>query len=287
MDTIPFNDKSLQRRHTDPQPPKISPLAVVDSAAEIANDVEIGPFCMVGPKATIGRGTLLHNNVTILGDVTIGEDNIISPNAVLGGDPQDLSYRGSETKVVIGDRNVIRECVTINRASEKEEGYTRVGSDCFFMGNVHIAHDCVVGDKVIIGHGSMLGGHVHVDHHATLSGSVAVTHYGSIGCYAFVGGASRVLQDIAPYMLADGNPARPRCINIVALKRNNFTQNVIDALNEAYRLMYRARVGLENAREILSSKGVLIPDVQHLFEQIAISQSGRHGRGREQKRKAA
>ncbi len=287
MDTIPFNDKFVQRMHTESMPPNISRHAIVDPKAEIDNDVEIGPFCVIGAKAKIGRGSRLLNNVTVLGDVTIGEDNIISPNAVLGGDPQDLSYRGSDTKVVIGDRNVIRECVTINRASEKEDGYTRVGNDCFFMGNVHIAHDCMVGDNVIIGHGSMLGGHVHVDHHATLSGSIGVTHYGSIGCYAFVSGASRVLQDIAPYMLADGNPARPRCINIVALKRNNFAQNIIDALNEAYRLMYRARVGLDNAREILESKGSLIPDIQHLLERIAVSQSGRHGRGREQRRKAA
>ena len=287
MDTTPFNENQSLRLHIDPQPAVISPLALVDPAAEIAVDVEIGPFCVVGPKAKIGRGTILHNNVTISGDVTIGEFNVISPNAVIGGYPQDLSYRGTETKVVIGDRNVIRECVTINRASEKEDGYTRVGDDCYFMGNVHIAHDCVVGNKVIIGHGSMLGGHVHVEHHATLSGSVAVTHYGAIGCYTFVGGASRVLQDIAPYMLADGNPARPRCINIVALKRNNFAPNIIEALNEAYRLMYRARVGLESARKILGSKGELIPDIQHLLDRIAVSQSGRHGRGREQRRKVA
>ena len=267
--------------------PNISKLAVVDRRANIANDVEIGPFCVIGPKATIGRGTKLMNNVTVSGDVTIGEDNLISPNAVLGGHPQDTSYRGTETKVVIGDRNIIRECVTVNRASEKEDGYTRVGSDCYFMGNVHVAHDCNVGDHVIIGHGSMLGGHVHVDHHATLSGSVAVTHYGAIGSYTFVGGASRVLQDIAPYMLADGNPARPRCINVVALRRNNFQKNVIDALDETYRLLYRARVGLTSARDILRSKGDLLPEIQHLLDQLEISQRGRHGRGREKRRNAA
>ena len=122
----------------------------------LAPGVEIGPFCVIGPKAKIGRNTKLINNVTILGDVTLGEDNIVSPGAVLGGAPQDISYRGTETKVVIGDRNVIRECVTINRATVKEDHYTRVGSDCYFMGNVHIAHDCVIGDRVIIGHGSML-----------------------------------------------------------------------------------------------------------------------------------
>ncbi len=288
MDIIPFEKNArLNSSDSSPMTPNVSNLAVVHPKAEIADDVVIGPFCVVGPMAKIGRGTTLMNNVTVHGDVTIGEDNLISPNAVLGGHPQDTSYRGTETKVVIGDRNIIRECVTINRASEKEEGFTRVGSDCYFMGNVHIAHDCRIGDKVIIGHGSMLGGHVHVDHHATLSGSVAVTHYGAIGSYTFVGGASRVLQDIAPYMLADGNPARPRCINIVALKRNNFQQNVIDAIDEAYRLLYRARVGLDNAREIMESKGLLIPDIELLFDKVSVSQKGRHGRGRELRRKAA
>lgn len=295
VDIVPFDENLRQHASgqksslapAEPMSPKISKLAVVDPRAQIADDVEIGHFCVIGPNAKIGRGTKLYNNVTILGDVTIGEDNLISPNAVLGGHPQDTSYRGTETKVVIGDRNVIRECVTINRASEKEDGYTRVGSDCYFMGNVHIAHDCNVGDRVIIGHGSMLGGHVHIDHHATLSGSVAVTHYGAVGSYTFVGAGSRVMQDIAPYMLADGSPARPRCINIVALKRNNFAPRVISTLNEAYRLMYRARVGLENAREILESRGDLIPDIQHLFASIEYSQAGRHGRGREQTRKAA
>ena len=268
-------------------PTNISNLAVVDPKAQIDHDVEIGPFCIVGPYAKIGRGTKLVSNVTILGDVRIGEDNTISPNAVLGGAPQDVSYRGTRTKVVIGDRNIIRECVTINRASEKEDGYTRLGSDCYLMGNAHVAHDCNVGDNVIIGHGSMLGGHVHVDHHATLSGNVAVTHYGSVGCYTFVGACSRVLQDIAPFMLADGSPARPRCINIVALKRNNFGKEVVKALNEAFRLLYRARVGLKNVREIMVAKGELIPEIEHLLDVLAVSQSGRHGRGREQRRMAA
>ena len=114
-----------------------------------------------------------------------------------------------------------------------------------------------------------------------------MTHYGSIGCYTFVGAAGRVMQDIAPYMLADGSPARARCINIVALRRNNFEQNVIDAINEAYRLMYRARVGLKNVEEILSSKGALLPEIRHFLDQVAASQAGRHGRGRELRRKAA
>ncbi|MEL7496813.1 MAG: acyl-ACP--UDP-N-acetylglucosamine O-acyltransferase [Planctomycetota bacterium] len=287
MDILPFQPKQPTSQPLDSTPPKISPLASVDSAAEIGPGVEIGPFCVIGPKAKIGRGSKLANSITMLGDVTLGEDNLVSPGAVLGGEPQDISYRGTDTKVVIGDRNVIRECVTVNRASEKEDGYTRVGSDCYFMGNVHIAHDCKIGDRVIIGHGSMLGGHVHVDHHATLSGSVAVTHYASIGSYTFVGAASRVLQDVAPFMLADGSPARPRCVNIVALRRNNFDQAVIDSINEAYRLMYRARVGVSNCEEILRSKNAFLPEIEHFIERVLVSQSGRHGRGRELRRKAA
>ena len=265
----------------------ISNLALVDPAAEIGDNVEIGPFCVVSGEAKIGSGTKLYNNVSILGSVEIGSDNVIFPNAVIGGDPQDVSYKGTVTRVKIGDRNTIRECVTINRATEKEDGITRVGNDCYFMGNVHVAHDCYVGDRVIIGHGSMLGGHVHVDHYATISGNVAITHYGSVGSYTFVGGASRVLQDIAPFMLADGNPARPRCINIVALKRNDFEKPVITALNEAYKLLYRSRVGLENVRQIMTANKKLYPEIQLLLDKVEVSQAGRHGRGREQRRTAA
>lgn len=284
MDIIPFDKHGPEPEDT---PAVVSPLASVDPSAQISPGVEIGPFCVIGPKAKIGKRTKLMNSITVMGDVAIGADNVVYPGAVLGGAPQDISYRGSETKVVIGDRNIIRECVTINRATEKEQGITQIGSDCYFMGNVHIAHDCRIGDNIIIGHGSMLGGHVHVDSNAILSGSVAVTHYASIGSFTFVGAASRVLQDVAPYMLADGSPARPRCVNIVGLRRNNFEKQVIDAINEAYRLMYRARVGLENCLEILSSTNSLTPEVNLLLDKIRVSQAGRHGRGREAGRKAA
>lgn len=271
----------------EPQPPHISPLASVHENAEIGDDCEIGPFCVVGPKASIGRGTVLMNNVSVLGSVEIGEFNRISPGAVIGGEPQDISYGGSDTRVIVGDRNIIRENVTINRASEKEDGVTEVGSDCYFMACSHIAHDCRIGDSVVLGQGSMLGGHVHVHHHATISGCVAVSHYVSIGSYIFLGGSSRALQDITPYMLADGNPARPRCINIVGLKRNGFRKETIKAIDEAFRLLYRSRVGLENAIEILSNRDQLVPELEYCLEFVRTSQAGRHGRGRELRRSAA
>ena len=274
--------------HYEPKAPQISNLASVDPNAQIGDDCEIGPFCVIGPDVKIGRGTILQNNVSVHGHVSIGEDNRISTGAVIGGEPQDISYKGSPTKVIVGDRNIIRENVTINRASEKEEGLTQVGSDCYLMACSHVAHDCIVGDSVVLGQGSMLGGHVHVHHHATISGCVAVVHYVSVGSYIFLGGSSRALQDIPPFMLCDGNPARPRCINIVGLKRNNFSKEVIQAIDEAFRLLYRSRVGLDNAIEILQNKGMMLPELEYCLDFVRTSQSGRHGRGREKNtRKAA
>ena len=254
--------------------------------AEIDEDVEIGPFCVIGPDVRIGRGTRLENSVTLMGHVTIGQHNHLYPGVVIGGDPQDLSYRGSDTQVVIGDHNVLRECVTVNRGTEKENGVTAVGNHNFVMACCHIAHDCQLGDYIVMANGTMLGGHVHVHNHASLSGAVAVHHYASIGSYSFVSGLSRVLHDVPPYMLVEGHPARPRCINVVALKRNNFTSEVINGLAEAHRLMYRAKVGLDHAREILRGNDQMSPEVQHLINFIQVQQDGKHGRARERRRAA-
>jgi UDP-N-acetylglucosamine acyltransferase len=264
----------------------ISDQASVDPRAELDDDVEIGPFCLVGPEVTIGRGTRLLSHVTVTGCVTIGDFNQLYPGVVVGAEPQDLSYRGSRTRVVIGDCNVLRECVTVNRATEKEEGVTLIGNRCFLMACCHVAHDCSIGDGVVIANGTLLAGHVRVHHHATLSGNVGVHHFTTVGSYSFVGGMSRVLHDVPPYMLAEGNPARPRCVNVVALKRNHFPIETIQALNEAYRLVYRARVGLDHAREILRSNDKLIPPVNHLLNFIQEQQEGRHGRARERRRAA-
>jgi UDP-N-acetylglucosamine acyltransferase len=264
----------------------ISPQACVDPAAEIGDNVEIGPFCVVGPDVRIHSGTRLISSVTIMGRVTIGRDNVIYPHVVIGGEPQDISYTGSATQVVIGDENTIREGVTINRGSEKEDGFTRIGHKNFLMACCHVAHDCKLGSHIIIANGSLLGGHVHIDDFASLSGAVAVHHYTTIGSYSFVGGLSRVLHDVPPFMLCEGAPARPRCINIVALKRHDFNPHVIDCLAEAHRLIYRAKVGLDPAREILRGNAQLVPQVQQLLAFVEGQQEGRHGRGREARRAA-
>lgn len=287
MDILPFHPATNESDSLDQLAPVISKLADVDPRAEIGGGVVIGPFCVVGPHARLGAGTRLLNNVSILGHVTIGRENVVFPGAVIGGDPQDISYRGSPTQVVLGDRNVVRENCTINRGSEKEDGFTRLGSDCLLMACSHVGHDCQVGDRVILGQGSMLGGHSHVESYATISGAVAATHFSSIGGFSFVGGGSTVMQDIPPFMLAEGNPARCKCTNIVALKRNRFANDVILALNEAFRLLYRGRVGLENAREVLKSKSQLLPEVERLFEFLSRARDGRHGRARQVVKPAA
>lgn len=266
--------------------PDIAPTAVVDPRAEIGSGVSIGPFCIVGPQVTIGRGTRLESHVTLTGRTTIGEYNRIYPNAVIGAEPQDLSYRGSETSVVIGNNNVIREGVTINRATEKEDGSTLIGNGGYFMAGCHIAHDCKIGDRVIIANATLLGGHVHVHDDATISGGVGVHHFTTIGSYSFVSGISRVLHDVPPYMLVEGIPTRARCINTVALRRHSFPDEVIRALCETHRLVYRNKIGLDQAREQLRAAGQLFPAVQSLLDSVQNQQEGRHGRGRDRRRAA-
>lgn len=264
----------------------VAPTAVVEPGAVLGPGVRIGHFSVISAGAVIGPGTVVENHVTITGDVRIGARNRIFPNCVIGAEPQDVSYRGSPTRVVIGDDNVIREGVTINRATEKEDGETVVGSGNFLMACCHVAHDCRIGDHVIIANGTLLGGHVRVHSHASLSGAVAVHHWTTIGGWSFVAGVSRVLHDIPPFMLCEGMPARPRCVNVVALRRGGFTADAIAAVTEAHRLVYRAKVGLASAREILQSQGMLVPPVVELLDFLTHQHEGRHGRARERRRAA-
>ena len=265
----------------------IADTACVDPRAEIADDVEIGPYSVVGPDVKIGRGTRLLSHVCVYGHTTLGEFNTISPFVVLGGDPQDVSYQGTPTRVEIGDHNILRESVTVNRATEKEDGVTRLGSHNFLMAGAHVAHDCKLGDRITIANGSMLGGHVHVESHASVSGGVAVHHYVTIGSYSFVGGQSRIYHDVPRFMLVDGNPSKVRCINIVGLKRNGIGSEGIDSLHEAHRLIYRAKMSARHAAEILTAHGHLTPEVKSLLSFIEAQQEGKHGRGREKLRMKA
>jgi UDP-N-acetylglucosamine acyltransferase len=259
----------------------IAETARVDPRAEIAEGVEIGPYCVIGPDVKVGTGTRLIAHVCLLGFVEMGEHNVVSPFTVIGGDPQDVSYHGEPTRVEIGDHNIFRESVTINRATEKEDGVTRIGSHNFLMATSHVAHDCKLGDRITIANGTMLGGHVHVESHASLSGGVAVHHYATIGGFSFVGGQSRIIHDVPRYMLVDGNPSKVRCINVVGLKRNKIGPEAIAALHEAHRLIYRAKTNAKIARETLEARGLLCLEVESLLEQIEAQHAGKHGRARE------
>lgn len=262
---------------------RIAETASVDPRAELGDDVEVGPFCDVGPDVRIGRGTRVLDGVSLLGTVTLGEFNTIGPFAAIGGEPQDVSYGGAPTRVEVGDRNVIRERVTIHRATEKEEGFTRIGSHNVLMANSHVAHDCHLGDRITLGTGSMLGGHVRVESFATLSEGVAVVQFVTIGGYSLVGTTSKVNQDAPRYLVVDGNPSEVRCVYVVGLKRNGFGAEVIHALHEAHRLIYRAKMGVQHATEVLESHGHLSQEVRHLLDFILAQQSGKGGRARERR----
>lgn len=264
----------------------IADTACVDPRAEIADDVEIGPYCIVGPDVKIGRGTRLLGHVFLTGVTSIGEYNTISPFCVIGGDPQDVSYRGTPTRIEIGDHNIIREGVTINRATEKEDGLTRLGNHNYLMATAHVAHDCKLGDRITIANAVLLGGHVHVESYASLSGSVAVHHYVTIGSYSFIGGKSRIYHDVPRYMLVDGNPSKVRCINVVGLKRNGINEAGIDALHEAHRLIYRAKMSVRHAADILESHNHMTPEVRNLIDFVHAQHEGKHGRARERWRKS-
>jgi UDP-N-acetylglucosamine acyltransferase len=263
----------------------ISPLAVIDPQAKIGEDVQIGPFCVVGAHVVLGAGTRLANNVTVIGHTTLGEDNILFPNVVIGADPQDISYKGDPTRIEIGHHNYFREGVTVNRATTKETGLTKIGNHNYFMANCHVAHDCVIGDHVILANGALLGGHTHVHNRAIISGNVGVHHWVTIGDSSFIGGMSRIVHDVPPYMLVEGHPSIVRCVNIVGLKRQGFTSEEISSLSESHRLIYRAKMGLEHAREILQSHSHLNPQVEHLLDFIDQQRKGSHGRQRDGGRK--
>jgi UDP-N-acetylglucosamine acyltransferase len=262
----------------------IADTAQVDPRAELADDVEIGPYCVVGPDVALGRGTRLIGHAWVVGHTRLGEQNVVHPFAVIGGEPQDKSYRGGPTRVEIGNHNSIREHVTINRATEKEHGVTRIGHHNLIMAGTHIAHDCILADHINLANNVLLGGHVQIDAHASLFGAVAVHHYVTIGSHSFVGGHSRIFHDVPCYMLVDGSPAKVRCINIVGLKRAGVDPQAIDALHEAHRLIFRAKLTPRRAAEVLQGHGHWSPEVELLFSFLQAQQEGKHGRARERHR---
>jgi UDP-N-acetylglucosamine acyltransferase len=223
--------------------PTIHPTAVVDSRAELADDASVGPLCYVGPGVKVGAGTRLISHVAVFGPTTLGADNEVWPHAVLGADPQDLKFHGEETVLTVGDHNVIRECVTLHRGTANGGGVTRVGSHNLLMVGVHIAHDCVVGDQVIMANNVTLAGHVAVQDYANIGGCVAVHHFVTFGRHCFVGGTSRIVNDVPPFMKVEGSPSRVRGVNTIGLARQGYPAEAIERLKDAYRRLFRGQNG--------------------------------------------
>lgn len=216
---------------------EIHPTAIVGDGAELAEGVSIGPYCVIGEHVRIGARTQLHSHVVIEGHTTIGEDCTIRPFANLGGPPQ-AAYNGEPTRLVIGDRNMIREHVTMHIATAHGRGVTTVGSDCLFMATAHVAHDCIVADHVVLAHSATLGGHVTVDEYVIVGGLAAIHQFSRVGKHAFIGGLAAVTKDVIPYGSVWGNHAHLEGLNLVGLKRRNFDRETIGELRSAYRLLF-------------------------------------------------
>lgn len=251
----------------------IHPSALIDPSAQIGADVEVGPFAIIGPQVELGDGVKVAARATIERNVRVGPRVSIGVGAVVGGDPQDLKYRGEETWVEIGADTVIREYSTINRGTTAS-GITKVGARCFLMSYVHIAHDCHIGNHVIIANGTQLAGHVTVSDRATLSGLVAIHQFVAIGSLAFVGGCSRVNQDIPPFVKAVGNPVELYGLNTVGLQRAGLTEETVRALKRLYRLFFNSDLNLGQAGERAREELPILPEVKQFLDFVERSNRG-------------
>jgi len=231
---------------------EIHPSAIVDAAARLGDGVVVGPYCVIGAGVALGDRCRLGNHVTISGPTEIGAENEFFPYASIGQRTQDLKYDGEPTWLRIGDGNVFREFVTVNRATSANDA-TLIGSHGHFLAYTHIGHDCIVGDRVIFSNNSTLGGHVTVGDHVVLSGLVAIHQFCRIGAHAMVGGCSKIVQDVPPFFIADGNPAKVRAVNSVGMQRRGFSEAAVRAAKTALRKIYREKLKLSEAIESLKS----------------------------------
>ena len=262
----------------------IHPTAAIADGAELGVGVSIGPYTVVGPDVQIGDRTRVGPQVVVDGVTTIGADNQIVGQASLGTMPQDLSYNGEPTRLVIGDGNDIREFVTVNRGTVKGGGVTRVGNGCMLMACCHVAHDCEIEDRVILANNSLLAGHVHVQQGASISGSSAAHHFVTIGAYAYIGGMTRMSQDVPPFMLFEGHPGRVRKVNVVGLGRAGFGDEEIEALRQAFRLLYRSGNPRSKSLDLLRADTTQPEPVRLLVEAHDRIEKGVNGRYRESMR---
>jgi UDP-N-acetylglucosamine acyltransferase len=253
--------------------PRIHPSAVLHGGAAIGDDCEIGPFCVVGPNVTLGAGCHLHSHVVIDGHTSIGEGNTFFPFAAIGLKTQDLKWKGGTTWTRIGDNNTFRENVTVHSATADGDA-TVIGSNNNILAYCHIAHDCQLGDSIIMSNVGTLAGHVTVEDRAIIGGLAAVHQFCRIGKMSIIGGCSKVVQDVPPYMLADGNPATTRTTNREGLRRNGLSDEAQSALKQAFKLLFREQLTIPNALDRIESELPGLPELQHLVAFVRHSQRG-------------
>lgn len=251
----------------------IHPTAIVAPGAELGPEVEVGPYCTVGPHARIGAGTRLISHTVVDGWTTIGERCVIWPFASVGLQTQDLKFKGGAPRTEVGDQTTIREGVTIHAATADGD-VTRVGSNCHIMAYAHIAHDCVVGNRVIMANASILAGHVTVEDSAIVGGVTAVHQFVRLGRLCIIGGCNKVVQDVPPFMMADGNPLAIPTINKVGLQRAGFSEDSQRALKQAHRLLYRSGLNTGDALARIEAEIPPTPEIQGLLAFVRGSERG-------------
>jgi len=252
----------------------IHATAIVHPGAKIAANVEIGPYAVIGEHVSLGEGTTVGPHAVIEGWTEIGRDNRIFQFASVGAAPQDLKFHGEKSFLRIGDRNMVREFVTLHRGTESGGGETIIGSDNLFMAYSHVAHDCVVGNRVILANGATLAGHVQVDDFAILGGLSAVHQFTRVGAHVMVSGGSMVAQDIPPYTIAQGDRAKTVGLNLVGLKRRGFSEEAMRAIKKAYKIIFRSGLRQEEALQKIAAEVVSGPELAVFVEFIKNSQRG-------------
>lgn len=253
---------------------KVHPLALVDPAARISADVEIGPFTVIGPDVEIEAGTQIESHVVVKGPTRIGKHNRILQFSTIGEGTPDLKYRGEPTRLVIGDHNIIREGVTIHRGTVQDRSETTIGNHNLLMAYVHVGHDSVIGNHCILVNNASLAGHVHVGDWAILSGYTLVHQFCRIGAHAFTGASTYLTMDVPDYLMVAGNPAQAVNMNLEGLRRRGFSAEALTALKRAYKIVWRQKLGLEDALAELATLAQDEPAVQPLIDSIRASTRG-------------
>ena len=252
---------------------QIHPSTLVDPSAEIGAGTIIGPYCVIAPEVIVGENCWLQHHVTLCGPMRAGARNKFYAYCSIGQQTQDLKYQGEPTYLEIGDDNTFREFVTINR-STTGEGKTRVGSRGNFLAYSHIGHDCTVGDEVVFSNNGTLAGHVQVGNHAVMGGLTAVHQFCRIGRFAITGGCAKIVQDVPPFMIADGNPAEIRGVNLVGLERKGFTPKSVKWIKEAFRLIYRSKYNTRQAVDAVRKELPQTEEIMQIIEFIEQSERG-------------